>query len=74
MSSGFKKLEAQQQTCTVMDEVFDEVPNDGIKNRQHNEDGYKQVEDIGRQVDSIPRRGYVRFKEHGPIFLLVMNV
>ena len=57
-----------------MDEVFDEVANDGIKNAQQDKDGHDQVEDIGRQVDSISRRGYIGLKEHGPIFLLVMDV
>lgn len=57
-----------------MDEVFDEVTNDGIKNRQHDEDGHEQVKDIGRQVDSIPRGGYVGLKEYRSILLFVSNV
>lgn len=39
-----------------MDEVFDEVARDGVENWKHDEDGYEQVEDVGGQVDSIPRR------------------
>lgn len=57
-----------------MDEVFDEVTDDGIKNTHQDRDGNEQVEDIGRQVDSIPRGGYIALKEHSPVFFLVTNV
>lgn len=57
-----------------MDEVFDEVTNDGVKNQQYDEDGHEQVEDIGRQVDSVPRGRYVRLKEYRPILLLVSDI
>lgn len=56
-----------------MDEVFDEVANDGIKHKQHNEDGHEQVEDIGGQVDGISRRGDVRLEEHRAIFCSVTD-
>lgn len=63
----------QSLTCKVMYEVFDEVADDGIKNTQQYKDGHEQVDDIGRQVDSIPRGGYVALKEHGPVVFLVTN-
>ncbi len=57
-----------------MDEVFDEVTNDGVENTQQDEDGHEQVEDICRQVDSIPRGGYVALKEHCPVVFLVTTI
>lgn len=56
-----------------MDEIFDEVTNDCIKNQRHDEDSNDQVEDIGRQVDVIPGRRYVALKKHRPIVLSVTN-
>lgn len=57
-----------------MDEVFDEMAGDGVENRKHDEDGYEQVEDVGWQVDSIPRRWDIRLKKHCAIFLFVTDV
>lgn len=47
-----------------MDEVLDEVSDDGVQHRQDDEDGHEQVEDVGRQVDGISGRRYIRFKNH----------
>lgn len=57
-----------------MDEVFDEVTDDGVENTEQDEDGHEQVEDICRQVDRIPRRGYVTLKEHCPVVFPVTAV
>lgn len=57
-----------------MDEVFNEVADDGIENTQQDEDGHEQVEDIGWQVDSIPRGRNIALKEHCPVFFLVANI
>lgn len=64
----------QWQTCKIMDEVFDEVANDGVKNWHHDEDGYEQVDDVCRQMDRVPRRWNVRLIDHGAIVVFVTNV
>lgn len=73
LNSGYRH-QVQKQTCKVMDEVFDEVADDGVKNRQHDEGSHEQVEDVGGQVNSIPRGGYVGLKQHRAIFLPVSKV
>lgn len=57
-----------------MNEVFDEVANDGIKNGHNNEDGYEKIDDIGGEMDGIPRRRYIGLIKHCSIFILVTNV
>lgn len=56
-----------------MDEVLDEVADDGVKHSQQYDDSDEQVESIGRQVDGVPRRGYIALKEHRPVLLSVKN-
>lgn len=57
-----------------MDEVFDEVADDGVKNAQQNEAGHEQVDHIGRQVDGVPGGGYVALKQHRPVLFSVTDV
>lgn len=64
----------RSQTCKVMHEVLDEVADDGIKNADHDEGGYDQVEDIGRQVDGVPRGRNVALKQHRPIVFRVTDI
>lgn len=57
-----------------MDEVLDEVANDGVKHSQQYNDSDEQVESIGGQVDSVPRGGYVALEEHRSVLLSVKNL
>ena len=57
-----------------MAEVFDEVADDGIKNTEQDKHGHDQVEDVGGQVDGIPRGRFVALKEHHAVFFPVANV
>lgn len=57
-----------------MDEVFDEVANDGVKNRHHDEDGYEQIDDIRRQMDRISSRWNVGLVDDCSIIVFVTNV
>lgn len=57
-----------------MDEVLDEVTNDGVKHSQQYDDSDEQVESIGRQMDSVPRGGYIALEEHRPVLLSVKNL
>lgn len=57
-----------------MDEVFDEVADDGVKDAQQDEDGHEQVDGVGGQVDGVPGGGHITLKEHRPIFFPVVNL
>lgn len=57
-----------------MYEVVDEVSNDGVKHSQQYDDSDEQVESIGRQVDRVPRGGYIALEEHRPVLLSVKNL
>lgn len=52
-----------------MDEVLDEVADDGVEHPQQDEDSDEQVECVGGQVDGVPGGGYVALKEHRPVLL-----
>lgn len=57
-----------------MDEVLDEVANDGVKHSHQYDDSDEQVESVGGQVDGVPRGGYVALEEHRPVLLSVKNI
>ena len=57
-----------------MDEVLDEVANDGVKYSQQYDNSNEQVESIGWQVNGVPGGGYVALEEHRPVLLSVKNL
>ena len=57
-----------------MNEVFDEVADDGVEHPDHHEGAHQQVQHVLWQVDGVPGRGDVGLKVHRPVVLPVVDV